>query len=1257
MDFQRQQLLEEELCSSMDLLSREIFFSVQTVRVLKCLSWELHEDPHFFDIPEPIRIAFGDSMAYARVLQFHEAVKVNFNGFLNEILGYAARFDNGFQEFGDKREKSQRNGYNLNPVVPLDGPYVTSVWAQKLASYFSDCEQTINSHYEVDDVPLPLFEKADLVQAFKNAANDYDSTQNRGKSFHSWCEQKIGARYLSVGRVRRRTLAARISYRDFAVKCRLDPSIHECGTDCEINPCLARLFPKDAGIISESDEPSPISCLATIPGILRVRAVLGSAILPTKWRDRMIYALASLSKNHRDGLGTDQNLSMIYELFTLDGASPVSTELATASHVITTSFQNLDGQTLSPGLSSRQGSDSQEIGRSRYKPRSKITPGNSRYLTILRDCFKTLPATVDKAILFPFEKQLAAENSRGVGSYVAANLMPVVIALLSQTTSANLSYPVTVTDIMSLLPGNQLTSSIINFCINRFLNHPPRQDAIFLVPRLFKDFNATSFASFDKEADSNKAQQQGILSQIALFFQIFSSEAGLMARSAAYKTVFIRPLEPVPGCELLAICFLSMSPASCGGIQARESMSCTYTVVAAARQLRLNQTSHLKNHFRLKVERLLQTVLSTSGLNNFDAADSLKSIHLRDIISETPGIVILHTVIQCLKAPAPPLASFVGFAACYFDGDAFLPLPYHPADEDKVREAGAFHASASLLPARALGAGRRWAAVYEAYQGITMPTTELGGQSSSNCCEANKPPVIKDVPQDFLSDHEEFLSDDEEADSDDELLLNAGEGHILLGTSLGTSSEYGSDSLTDAEAHCREAGTDATEDLPPITCDISNENEIEDLINQKMTKEQRNFWQLTSKRLEKILELACLGGLLPRDTVVREELENDRPVTECRRRIEFAIEQHAAQMLSLETTQVHTCGISRTLYLFSVANADKKSRSLLLRLYTDPRLMPYVTQFAFGQRSVPPEVMDLLPDLDPGNAPYWLGIYFIVVTKTLSETTMTTQKTNLKHLEHAIYTGSATSDKGFEARIPQHEALGQLELKELRSRYGRGDPLVLNVHLTMAQPGSKYSFKWGYQLPVIDDPELRPIARLSVVLLEAIFIGMGTLGDKTTGRRPRLKSQSHVLSRRMLRHETLLFKGWTGLNLMSPSFQKTDSGFTTPLPLTLYTSVLQYLEKHYMDTHELRLDMHLAESISERFGLYSYAKRKLRISYVREMYAKVLEIYGQKYLTGLRSSDQKNATALAAIFQQANEDGLVKGPTTDGKYEINVFPR
>jgi hypothetical protein len=127
-------------------------------------------------------MALGDSMAFDHVLQFHEAVKVKFNAFLNEILEYAAKLDNGFQEF-DNHHNGQMNQYMLNPVAPLDGPHITSVWAQKLERYFSHCKKAINSHYEVDDVPLPLFDKADLVQAFKNAANDYNSPQHRGESF------------------------------------------------------------------------------------------------------------------------------------------------------------------------------------------------------------------------------------------------------------------------------------------------------------------------------------------------------------------------------------------------------------------------------------------------------------------------------------------------------------------------------------------------------------------------------------------------------------------------------------------------------------------------------------------------------------------------------------------------------------------------------------------------------------------------------------------------------------------------------------------------------------------------------------------------------------------------------------------------------------------------------------------------------------------------------------------------------------------
>lgn len=72
-------------------------------------------------------------------------------------------------------------------------------------------------------------------------------------------------------------------------------------------------------------------------------------------------------------------------------------------------------------------------------------------------------------------------------------------------------------------------------------------------------------------------------------------------------------------------------------------------------------------------------------------------------------------------------------------------------------------------------------------------------------------------------------------------------------------------------------------------------------------------------------------------------------------------------MLSVKDKHVGSCRINRILYFFSVVNADEKSSALLLQFYTDPRLMPYATQLAFGERSIPPEIMELLPELDPAD--------------------------------------------------------------------------------------------------------------------------------------------------------------------------------------------------------------------------------------------------------------------------------------------------
>jgi hypothetical protein len=447
---------------------------------------------------------------------------------------------------------------------------------------------------------------------------------------------------------------------------------------------------------------------------------------------------------------------------------------------------------------------------------------------------------------------------------------------------------------------------------------------------------------------------------------------------------------------------------------------------------------------------------------------------------------------------------------------------------------------------------------------------------------------------------------------------------------------------------------DASEDLPDITCDMSNHEEVEYLIKQNITDKQRSSWQLTPERYKKILELVSLRGLLPRDTAVREKLENHPGVIACRSRLEFAMKQYAAQMLSLKENQVFNCQINKSLYSFSVANADEKSRTLLLQLYTDPRLMPYATQLALGQRSIPPEVMDLLPDLDPDDSPKCLGVYFIVVIINFFKAAMITERTDQKHPQHAIYAGSAISDDGFARRIPNHEAQLQLGWKEVVKGFFAGNPSILRVHLAMAKHDSKYSYKWAYQLPAIDDSQLRPLARMSVALLEAIVIGEGTLGDHISGRLPRIKSQSHVLSKRMRRNGTSPFDGWTGLNSVSPAFQDTNPGFHISLLMGNSSRIWQPLTKHYEDKHELYLERDVAERLDEQFRPNRDESNIPGVELVRMIYAKVLESYGQKYVLGAGlSGDRNKAIALTAIIQQANKDGLINGPTTNGRYEMS----
>jgi hypothetical protein len=106
--------------------------------------------------------------------------------------------------------------------------------------------------------------------------------------------------------------------------------------------------------------------------------------------------------------------------------------------------------------------------------------------------------------------------------------------------------------------------------------------------------------------------------------------------------------------------------------------------------------------------------------------------------------------------------------------------------------------------------------------------------------------------------------------------------------------------------------------------------------------------------------------------------------------------------------------------------------------------MAYTTQSIFGQQSVPPEALDMHPDLDPNDAPELFGIYFIIVN-ILQEA---------RKPKNSIYTGSATSKTGFASRISSHRQIAALGFHEIATRRLYGDPTVLRVHFEMPKLGA-----------------------------------------------------------------------------------------------------------------------------------------------------------------------------------------------------------
>jgi hypothetical protein len=155
---------------------------------------------------------------------------------------------------------------------------------------------------------------------------------------------------------------------------------------------------------------------------------------------------------------------MIDGLVSIDGASPLSTNLAVVARVIAISLHKPTGQTVHPGFSLLPGSDSPKESRktmSQNELFSRISPAKlaeevasdeSSFDTAsikLWDRHTALPTTFDtREILFQFEKHLVTKKTGDMKYHVASKLTPIAEAMLSRKFSQSKSYPITITDIV-----------------------------------------------------------------------------------------------------------------------------------------------------------------------------------------------------------------------------------------------------------------------------------------------------------------------------------------------------------------------------------------------------------------------------------------------------------------------------------------------------------------------------------------------------------------------------------------------------------------------------------------------------------------------------------------------------------------------------------------------------------------------------------------------------------------------------------------
>ncbi|PVH72341.1 hypothetical protein DL98DRAFT_596123 [Cadophora sp. DSE1049] len=389
-----------------------------------------------------------------------------------------------------------------------------------------------------------------------------------------------------------------------------------------------------------------------------------------------------------------------------------------------------------------------------------------------------------------------------------------------------------------------------------------------------------------------------------------------------------------------------------------------------------------KQRFQNDLESLLQNILAhNESLDNETSNFVVSSIDLPITTSDTPGVNVFNTTLLLPRSPVSPLVTLLGYSSSHFNVSHPLCLPEHPGNEVVLRDTLA-HITVS---------GLRLSTLERKPRATPTPVSNEENddelQNDEIFVENQDRDIDDDGSEEFLSVEEEDLelewSVEHSADTanDDDLSKQALDKNEKSRTSkLSQMWVRSLDLNLQGSESGLESGACTIEDLPDILCTMSSDAYVKALMQQKVACGMRAQYEFSQGQLEKIMEAAAHCGLVNADDTPNPEMEGHEAVMTYRRRVTFALEQLAAQMLSLKGSKhAAKCGLNQSLHHFIVANADRGSRDRLLRLFTNSKFVPYSVQLIFGQDFISPDLMEKLPSLDPINFPRLLGVYLILI--------------------------------------------------------------------------------------------------------------------------------------------------------------------------------------------------------------------------------------------------------------------------------------